>query len=74
MCESRCKGTGTEELDIVAWPVVGKLLILLFRHGRDMGMGAVVGMYARSMLARRPEMLFRRIRGCWEVWKSAMGR
>lgn len=32
MCEGRRKGTGTEELDIIARPVIGQLLPFLFRH------------------------------------------
>lgn len=32
VCEGRCKGAGTEELDIIARPVIGQLLLFLFRH------------------------------------------
>jgi hypothetical protein len=33
MCEGRREGAGTEELDIISRPVVGQLLLFLFRHG-----------------------------------------
>lgn len=33
MCESRREGTGTKEFNIIGWPVVGQLLLFLFRHG-----------------------------------------
>lgn len=32
MCEGCRKGTGTKEFDIISWPVVGQLLLFLFRH------------------------------------------
>lgn len=36
MRESRREGTSTKEFDIISWPVVGQLLLFLFRHG-DLG-------------------------------------
>lgn len=32
MCEGCRKGTGTKEFDIISRPVVGQLLLFLFRH------------------------------------------
>lgn len=32
MCEGRCKGASTEEFDIISRPVIGQLLLFLFRH------------------------------------------
>lgn len=65
MCECSRKGTSAEEFDIIGWPVVGQLLLFLFRHGdvdmfssaRWRSLAVEVGAQAKNAAPELPRLL-----------------